>query len=136
MLSPGKEESLTSNENFERLIETFLAAGEDRKALVHESENLPFPIPIPRLFSPISLSPTPTEAEALMLFKSVIDIVKIFYDVNVNRDQHVVRSVLNQPGNGLIIFGASHGPGIKEGLTTACQKWFITVNPGKIKKLQ
>ncbi len=37
------------------------------------------------------------------------------------RDKAVVQSILDLPGNGLILFGTSHGPGIKQGLITACQ---------------
>ena len=37
------------------------------------------------------------------------------------RDAAVVQSILELPGNGLVLFGTAHGPGIKQGLITACQ---------------
>ncbi len=39
----------------------------------------------------------------------------------LKRDEAVVQSILELPGNGLITFGTAHGPGIKQGLITACQ---------------
>ena len=42
-------------------------------------------------------------------------------NISRERDQNVVASILNQHGNGLVLFGAAHGPGIKQGLTAACQ---------------
>ena len=39
----------------------------------------------------------------------------------LRRDTAVVQSILDLPGNGLILFGAAHGHGIKQGLITACQ---------------
>ena len=39
----------------------------------------------------------------------------------LTRDAAVVQSILELHGNGLILFGIAHGPGIKEGLITACQ---------------
>ena len=38
------------------------------------------------------------------------------------RDAAVVQSILELPGNGLVLFGRAHGPGIKQGLISACQK--------------
>ena len=40
----------------------------------------------------------------------------------LKRDKAAVQSILDIPGNGLILFGTAHGPGIKQGLITACQK--------------
>ena len=37
------------------------------------------------------------------------------------RDELVVQSILNQTGNGLILFGTGHSKGIQQGLITACQ---------------
>ena len=37
------------------------------------------------------------------------------------RGARVAQSVLNLPGNGLITYGAFHGPSIKQGLVTACR---------------
>lgn len=37
------------------------------------------------------------------------------------RDRAVVQSILDLPGNGLILFGIGHSFGIKQGLITACQ---------------
>ena len=39
----------------------------------------------------------------------------------LRRDAAVVQSVLELPGNGLILFGTSHGTGIKQGLIEACR---------------
>ena len=41
--------------------------------------------------------------------------------IALKRDEVIVQSILDIPGNGLILFGTTHGPGIKQGLTTACQ---------------
>ena len=40
--------------------------------------------------------------------------------LNAQRDRAVVQSILELPGNGLILFGTAHGPGIKQGLIEAC----------------
>ena len=39
----------------------------------------------------------------------------------LRRDKATVPSILDLPGNGLLLFGTLHGPGIKQGLITACQ---------------
>ena len=39
----------------------------------------------------------------------------------LSRDATAVQSILQLPGNGLILFGIGHGPGIKQGLIEACQ---------------
>ncbi len=44
-----------------------------------------------------------------------------FISLIPQRGARVVQSVLNLPGNGLITFGAFHGPGVKRGLITACR---------------
>ena len=41
--------------------------------------------------------------------------------IALKRDEAVVQSILDIPGNGLVLFGTAHGPGIKEGLITVCQ---------------
>ena len=41
--------------------------------------------------------------------------------IALKRDEAIVQSILNIPGNGLILFGTTHGPGIKQGLITACR---------------
>ena len=80
------------------------------------------PIPAQAISRPLRTPPTPAQAEFQMLLASLVDKHNILLgDLSEKRDQYAVQSILNQPGNGLIIFGTDHGPGIKEGLTTACQ---------------
>ena len=75
------------------------------------------PAPIPAL-TPASTS---TRAELQMFLRTLINKHNALIGLYDDREQKIVQSILNQPGNGLLIFGADHGPGIKEGLVTACR---------------
>ena len=51
------------------------------------------------------------------------------------RDAAVVQSILDLPDNGLILFGPLHGPGIKQGLITACQNENSSILDRLIRRL-
>lgn len=107
-----------SNREFEHFLRTFEIQGTEEAQFSKNG------ILIPEEARPISVEtpPTPAQAEAQMLMKSLFNHSKtLFGDLVRKRDQKVVQFVLNQPGNGLIILGTAHGPGIRGGLTRACQ---------------
>ena len=71
-------------------------------------------------------------------FESLLDRIEVLEEARINirrlreiyndiislifkRNEVIVQSILDIPGNGLILFGAAHEPGIKQGLITACQ---------------
>ena len=61
------------------------------------------------------------EEEARIYMRRIVEMTNNATSISRQRDQNAVTSILNQQGNGLVLFGAAHGPGIKKGLTTACE---------------
>ena len=120
MMSADNTTRYISNREFEDfLLETFETQKIETQTIING-----IPVPVQAGPMPIRTPPTPAQAEAQMLLRSFIDKHHEFINPNSiqkSRNQKVVQSVLNQSGNGLIIFGTNHEQGIKEGLTTACQ---------------
>ena len=61
------------------------------------------------------------EEDVRRYMRRIVERINEATNLSRQRDQNAVASILNQPGNGLVLFGTVHGPGIKQGLTTACQ---------------
>ena len=59
--------------------------------------------------------------EARINIRKLRGIYNDIISLTLKRNEVIVQSILDLPDNGLILFGAAHGPGIKEGLITACQ---------------
>ena len=94
-------------------IKSFLTAMLDESRLIPESELLDF---LDRLGVPEE--PRMTRMNIRMVRTLAIDMILL----SKRRDTAIVQSILELPGNGLLLFGTAHGPGIKQGLIEACQK--------------
>lgn len=55
------------------------------------------------------------------IIRDYLEEVNEFLRLSGVRDQAAVTQILEQSGNGLITMGSAHGPGIEQGLTTACR---------------
>ena len=107
-----------SNQEFETLLD-LLETQE-----IEEDQTSINGIPIPKQAKQRHLRTLPThvQAEFKMFLRTFTDKHNILHgDLYKKRDQKAVQSILDHPGNGLVLFGTNHGPGIKEGLTTACK---------------